>query len=231
MQIFVMQISSFSSLLGRTQISSLKMILDFYQDKSIYEAVENAFITIYVRKIPVETAKNLLYLAIDSNIGDLAVLEFIVGALVSKGDITTSTVLIDTDHCYCVILNADGRAAFPSEKTAQDCSSSDISSWKINIGSGKTEKTKDLSIIEWFEMQMKSGFGSLLSLGHSPRKTDKIHMKGPRARGEVEVAVSRVLLLPDPLFCWWLMAVACWSASIAALVADACWAVAAVMLL
>ncbi|CAL5337255.1 unnamed protein product [Camellia sinensis] len=94
-------------------------------DKSIYEAVENAFITIYVRKIPVETAKNLLHFAIDSNIGDLAALEFIVGALVSKGDITTSTW-----------------AAFPSEKTAQDCSSSDISSLKINTGSGKTEKTK-----------------------------------------------------------------------------------------
>ncbi|CAL5401851.1 unnamed protein product [Camellia sinensis] len=116
----------------------------FSQDKSIYEAVENAFITIYVRKIPVETAKNLLHFAIDSNIGDLAALEFIVGALVSKGDITTSTVLIDTDHCYCVILNADGGAAFPSEKTAQDCSSSDISSLKINTGSGKTEKTKKL---------------------------------------------------------------------------------------
>ncbi|KAI8013374.1 Protein ILITYHIA [Camellia lanceoleosa] len=92
----------------------------FSQDKSIYEAVENAFITIYVRKILVETAKNLLYLAIDSNIGDLATLEFIVGALVSK----------------------DGGAAFPSEKIAQDCSSSDISSLKINTGSGKTEKTK-----------------------------------------------------------------------------------------
>ncbi|CAL5363916.1 unnamed protein product [Camellia sinensis] len=52
-------------------------------------------------------------------------------------------VLTDTDHCYCVILNADGGAAFPSEKTAQDCSSSDISSLKINTGSRKTEKTKD----------------------------------------------------------------------------------------
>ncbi|XP_058210768.1 condensin-1 complex subunit CAP-D2 isoform X2 [Rhododendron vialii] len=67
--------------------------LVFSQDKSIYEAVEDAFITIYVvRKSPTETAKNLLYLAIDSNIGDLAALEFIVGALVSKGDITTSMI-------------------------------------------------------------------------------------------------------------------------------------------
>lgn len=64
----------------------------FSQDKSIYEAVENAFITIYIRKNPVETAKNLLSLAIDSNIGDLASLEFILGALVSKGDITASMV-------------------------------------------------------------------------------------------------------------------------------------------
>ncbi|KAL3819716.1 hypothetical protein ACJIZ3_005621 [Penstemon smallii] len=62
--------------------------LVFSQDKSIYEAVENAFITIYIRKNPVETAKNLLNLAIDSNIGDLAALEFVLGALVSKGDLT-----------------------------------------------------------------------------------------------------------------------------------------------
>ncbi|KAG6694385.1 hypothetical protein I3842_09G045800 [Carya illinoinensis] len=64
--------------------------LVFSQDKSIYEAVENAFVTIYIRKNPVETAKNLLSLAIDSNIGDLAALEFIIAALVSKGDISTS---------------------------------------------------------------------------------------------------------------------------------------------
>ncbi|KAF5951513.1 hypothetical protein HYC85_009457 [Camellia sinensis] len=57
-------------------------------------------------------------------------------------------VLIDTDDCYCVILNADGGAAFPSEKTAQDCSSSDISSLKINTGSGKTEKTKVVVLLE-----------------------------------------------------------------------------------
>ncbi|KAF8395656.1 hypothetical protein HHK36_019606 [Tetracentron sinense] len=66
--------------------------LVFSQDKTIYEAVENAFITIYIRKSPAETAKNLLNLAIDSSIGDLASLEFIIGALVSKGDISTSTI-------------------------------------------------------------------------------------------------------------------------------------------
>lgn len=69
----------------------------FSQDKSIYEAVENAFITIYIRKNPVETAKNLLNLAIDSNIGDLAALEVILGALVSKGDITASMVSLYRD--------------------------------------------------------------------------------------------------------------------------------------
>lgn len=59
--------------------------LVFSQDKSIYEAVENAFVAIYITKSPIETAKNLITLATDSNIGDL-------GALVSKGDISASTV-------------------------------------------------------------------------------------------------------------------------------------------
>ncbi|KAI8014479.1 Uncharacterized protein KIAA0930 [Camellia lanceoleosa] len=112
-----------------------------------------------------------------------------------------AVVLTDTDHCYCVILNANGGAAFPSEKIAQDCSSSDISSLKINTGSGKTEKTKLTLFSGFVSYQMvrdaneagKSGFGSLLSLGHSPGKTDRIHMKGPGGRGEVEVAVSRVV--------------------------------------
>lgn len=54
--------------------------------------MESAFITIYISKTPVETAKNLLNLAIESNIGDLAALEFMVGALVSKGDISNSAV-------------------------------------------------------------------------------------------------------------------------------------------
>ncbi|CAA6663531.1 unnamed protein product [Spirodela intermedia] len=66
--------------------------LVFSQEKSIYEAVENAFITIYLRKSPSETALNLLNLAIDSNIGDLAALEFIISSLVSKGEISMSTV-------------------------------------------------------------------------------------------------------------------------------------------
>lgn len=54
--------------------------------------MENAFVTIYIRKSSVETAKSLLNLAIESNIGDLAALEFIIGVLVSKGDITTGAV-------------------------------------------------------------------------------------------------------------------------------------------
>ncbi|XP_058107000.1 condensin-1 complex subunit CAP-D2 [Magnolia sinica] len=66
--------------------------LVFSQDKSIYAAVEDAFITIYLTRNPTETAANLLNLAIESSIGDLAALEFIVGSLVSKGDISTSTI-------------------------------------------------------------------------------------------------------------------------------------------
>lgn len=38
----------------------------------------------------------------------------------------------------------------------------------------------------------KSRFGSLLSMGHGHTKTDKIYMRGPGGRGEVEVAVSGI---------------------------------------
>ncbi|WZZ17756.1 hypothetical protein YC2023_110845 [Brassica napus] len=78
--------------------------LAFSQDKSIYEAVENAFISIYIRKNPVETAKQLLNLAIDSNIGDQAALEFIVNALVSKGEISSSTTSALWDF-FCFNIN------------------------------------------------------------------------------------------------------------------------------
>ncbi|PSS19700.1 Protein of unknown function DUF2045 protein [Actinidia chinensis var. chinensis] len=110
-----------------------------------------------------------------------------------------AVVLTDTDHCYCVLLNADGGAAFPSAKPAQDCSSSDT--LRSSTGSAKTKKTKLTLFSGFVNYQMvrdayeagKSGFGSLLSLGHSPGKIDRIYMKGPGGRGEVEVAVSGVI--------------------------------------
>lgn len=112
-----------------------------------------------------------------------------------------AVVLTDPDHCYCVLLNADGGAAFPSERTTHDSSSSDVSSLKSDTGSGNTKKTKLTLFSGFVSYQMvrdayeagRSGFGSLLSLGHSPEKTDRIYMKGPGGRGEVEVAVSGVI--------------------------------------
>jgi hypothetical protein len=64
----------------------------FSQDKSIYEAVESAFIAIYTKRIPTETAKSLINLNIDCSIGDLAALENLVSSLVLKGEISSSTV-------------------------------------------------------------------------------------------------------------------------------------------
>ncbi|KAL5720007.1 Condensin-1 complex subunit CAP-D2 [Ranunculus cassubicifolius] len=66
--------------------------LVFSQDRAVSDAVEDAFITIYIRKKHSETAKNLVDLAIESNIGDLAALEVIVASLVSKGDISAGTI-------------------------------------------------------------------------------------------------------------------------------------------
>ncbi|KAJ4756213.1 Condensin complex subunit 1 [Rhynchospora pubera] len=66
--------------------------LIFSQDKAIYEAVETAFLAIYIRKNPIETAKNLLSLTMDCSIGDLAALESLVSSLVFKGEISSGTI-------------------------------------------------------------------------------------------------------------------------------------------
>ncbi|CAN1341294.1 Uncharacterized protein KIAA0930 homolog [Linum perenne] len=103
-----------------------------------------------------------------------------------------AVVLTERDHCYCVLLNAHDGAAFPTEDESHDSSSS---------SSCQRSDTNSLTLFSGFvSYQMvrqayeagKSGFGSLLSLGQSPRKPDKLFMKGPGGRGEVEVAVSGV---------------------------------------
>ncbi|XP_048331562.1 uncharacterized protein LOC107408927 isoform X6 [Ziziphus jujuba] len=111
-----------------------------------------------------------------------------------------AVVLTETDHCYCVLLNAHGGAAFPSENEQHNCSTSEISPMRIESNTGKTQNTKLTLFSGFVSYQMvrdaydagKSRFGSLLSLGNSPGKTDRLYMKGPGGRGEVEVAVSGV---------------------------------------
>ncbi|KAK1395960.1 Cw7 protein [Heracleum sosnowskyi] len=110
-------------------------------------------------------------------------------------------VLTDADHCFCVLLNAHGGAAFPSETISQECSSSDNFSSNSRTDPGKIEHAKVTLFSGFVSYQTvreasgagKSGFSSLLSLGHTSGKMHKLDMKGPGGRGEVEVAVSSVL--------------------------------------
>ncbi|KAK7410099.1 hypothetical protein VNO78_00622 [Psophocarpus tetragonolobus] len=110
-----------------------------------------------------------------------------------------AVVLTEKDHCFCVVLNAHDGAAFPSEKVSNDCSTSDSSSLEVR-NSAKKKDTKLTLFSGFVSYQMvrdaydagRSRFGSLLSVGHSSGKTDRIYMKGPGGRGEVEVAVSGV---------------------------------------
>ncbi|OMO50666.1 Condensin subunit 1 [Corchorus olitorius] len=124
--------------------------LVFSQDKSIYEAVENAFVTIYISKNSVETAKNLLNLAIDSNVGDQAALEFIVGALVSKGDISSSVISALWDF-FCFNVNGttaeQSRGALAILCMAAKSSTSILGSHLqdvIDIGFGRWAKVEPL---------------------------------------------------------------------------------------
>ncbi|XP_071711169.1 uncharacterized protein [Rutidosis leptorrhynchoides] len=112
-----------------------------------------------------------------------------------------AVVLTDTDHCYCVLLNAVGGAAFPGENPPHDNSSStENTAPKHNVDDKQNNKTKLTLFSGFVSYQMvreaydagKSGFGSILPFGHSPGKQDRIYMKGPGGRGEVEVAVSGV---------------------------------------
>ncbi|KAG0630533.1 hypothetical protein M758_1G185600, partial [Ceratodon purpureus] len=66
--------------------------LVFSQEKSIYEAVEAAFTSLYMKRSPSETALNLLMLTLDASIGDLASIEALVSRFTTKGDISHGTV-------------------------------------------------------------------------------------------------------------------------------------------
>lgn len=65
----------------------------FSQEKSIYEAVEGAFTSLYMKRSPSETALNLITLTLDGSIGDLASIEALVSKFTAKGDISHGTVL------------------------------------------------------------------------------------------------------------------------------------------
>ena len=47
-----------------------------------------------------------------------------------------------------------------------------------------------------FNLAGKPTFGSLLFLGNSQARTEKLFMRGPGGRGEVEVAVSGISGMP-----------------------------------
>ncbi|XP_056167669.1 uncharacterized protein LOC115666015 isoform X5 [Syzygium oleosum] len=113
-----------------------------------------------------------------------------------------AVVLSSTDHCYCVLLNAHDGAAFASQKEQNDCISSSDTPLRIEASSGNSKSSKITLFSGFVSYHMvreaynagKSQFGSLWSLGHSPGKQDRLYMKGPGGRGEVEVAVSGVVV-------------------------------------
>ncbi|TYG85671.1 hypothetical protein ES288_A13G073600v1 [Gossypium darwinii] len=58
-------------------------------------------------------------------------------------------VLTETDHCYCVLVNALDGEAFPSEKDTNDSSSSNKVPLRVDTNSMKTKNT-----IKWSGMHM-----------------------------------------------------------------------------
>ncbi|KAK8642651.1 hypothetical protein V6N13_011988 [Hibiscus sabdariffa] len=111
-----------------------------------------------------------------------------------------AVVLTNTDHCYCVLLNAVDGAAFPSETDTNDSCSSNKSPLRVDTDSMKMKNCKLTLFSGFASYQMVRGayddghspFENLLSIGHSSGKTDRLYMKGPGGHGEIEVAVSGV---------------------------------------
>lgn len=77
----------------------------FSQEKSIYEAVEGAFISLYMKRSPSETALNLLMLTLDASIGDLASIEALVSKFTTKGEISHGTVLKDSGFYLTLVIS------------------------------------------------------------------------------------------------------------------------------
>ncbi|THU50919.1 hypothetical protein C4D60_Mb06t25450 [Musa balbisiana] len=107
-------------------------------------------------------------------------------------------VLSERNHCYCVLLNAHGGPAFPTDEDLPECNSSRPVNVHKDVEEAKPSKLTLFSGFVSYQMVReaydagKSRFGSLLSMGHGHTKTDKIYMRGPGGRGEVEVAVSGI---------------------------------------
>jgi condensin complex subunit 1 len=75
------------------EASLRKMLpLVFSQDKGVCEAVERAFITIYIKESSSETALSLINLTLDATIGDLTSIEALVSKFTATGDISRSMI-------------------------------------------------------------------------------------------------------------------------------------------
>uniref|UniRef100_A0A0E0P5I9 Uncharacterized protein n=1 Tax=Oryza rufipogon TaxID=4529 RepID=A0A0E0P5I9_ORYRU len=113
-------------------------------------------------------------------------------------DTFDAVVLSDPEHCYCVILNAHDGAAFPENTESKNPSSNVLSG--VNTGSKQEKPPKRTLFSGYVSYQNvreaydagRSKFESLFSLGHDRTKLDKLYMRGPEGRGEVEVAVSGI---------------------------------------
>ncbi|KAF3330999.1 hypothetical protein FCM35_KLT04353 [Carex littledalei] len=110
-------------------------------------------------------------------------------------DTFDAVILSEVDHCYCVVLNAHDGAAFPSEI---EIDGSDLTVHSRDETAPKLPKATLFSGFVSYETVREaydaghSRLGSILSLGGSHTKTDRLFMRGPGGRGEVEVAVSGV---------------------------------------
>ncbi|GJP59125.1 hypothetical protein CLOP_g8326 [Closterium sp. NIES-67] len=122
-----------------------------------------------------------------------------------------AVVLEDPDHCFCVMLNAHGGAAFPPddvvEKVNPDGSrrvfKRGTSSEATALGEA-TDGQPKITLFSGFvsyplvRSAFQGGSTGFSMWGQTqPAKPEKLVMRGPGGRGEADVAVSLVLPAPE----------------------------------
>ncbi|BBN18007.1 hypothetical protein MPTK1_7g18780 [Marchantia polymorpha subsp. ruderalis] len=111
-------------------------------------------------------------------------------------------VLTEADHCYCVLLNARGGAAFPTdeEDSPEDHRTSREARMLGEVPQGSTSPKVTLfsgfvnydMVRNAFEGGKRPKFEDIFHMGEIKSKSERLIMRGPGGRGEVEVAVSAV---------------------------------------
>lgn len=190
--------SFYLNLIAHTSFSVTVAICSVQALQKYQNGTESSVSPIYKVVKTVFASPNRVTFQLDSQKGTESVPSYpdICFAVDDFDDTFDDVILSERDHCYCVLLNAHGGAAFPAEEVPSELASQSsgnqsdtrlVKKSKITLFSGFVSYPM---VREAYDAG-RPRFGSLISIVH-PQRADRLYMRGPGGRGEVEVAVSSI---------------------------------------